>query len=84
MHFLWENAPIMRIAQRFRMAIVARAGEADAHLRLPPASLASIIGEFVTDTLALYDRALKALVAAWKHQRRPRGENASAGDRSTL
>jgi hypothetical protein len=74
----------MRIAQRFRMAIVARAGEADAHLRLPPASLASIIGEFVTDTLALCDRALKALVAAWKHQRRPRGGSGSAEDRSTL
>lgn len=84
MHFLWENAPIMRIAQRFGMAIVARASEADAHLKLPPASLASIIGEFVTDALALCDRALKALVAASKHQRRPRRQSASARDRSPL
>lgn len=70
MHFLSGNAPIMRIARRFRMSIVVRAGEADAHLELPPASLASIAGEFVTDASTLYERVLKALVAGWKHQRR--------------
>ena len=70
MHFLSENAPIMRIARRFGMHIVARAGEADAHLRLPAASLASIAGESMTDAFAVYDGALKALVAAWKHQHR--------------
>ena len=69
MHFLAENAPIMRMARRFGMHIVTRAGETDAHLELPPASLGSIAGEFVTDTLARYDRALNALVAAWKHHR---------------
>jgi GNAT superfamily N-acetyltransferase len=65
MHFLLGNAPIMRIAQRFRMDIVTGAGDADAHLELPPASLASIVGEFLTDTFALYDRALKAVGVAW-------------------
>jgi len=84
MHYLWENAPIMRIAQRFRMAIVARAGEADAHLRLPRASLVSIIGEFVTDTLARCDLMLKALVAVWNHHRRTGRQSAPTGDRSTL
>jgi GNAT superfamily N-acetyltransferase len=67
MHFLSGNAPVMRIAQRFGMDIITRAGDADAHLKLPPASPASITGEFVTDTFALCDRALKALVVAWNH-----------------
>jgi len=83
MHFLSENAPIVRIARRFHMHIVTRAGEADAHLNLPPASLTSIAGEFVMDAFALYDRALKAMVAAWT-QRRLRRRGASAGERSTL
>ena len=48
------------------MHIVAEAGEADAHLELPPASAGSIAGEFVTDRLALYDYALKSQVATWK------------------
>lgn len=66
MHCLEENAPIMRIAQKFDMDVVAAAGDADAHLGLPPASPTSITGEFVTDRFALYDYALKAHVAAWK------------------
>jgi len=35
MHFLWSNAPIMRIARRFRMNVVASAGDATAKLDLP-------------------------------------------------
>lgn len=66
MHCLRENAAIVHIAQRFGMRIVMEHGEADAHLELPPASVESIAGEFVTDHLALYDYALKAHVAAWK------------------
>ncbi len=66
MHCLQENAPIMRIARRFGMEIVTDAGDADAHLGLPPASPASITGEFVTDGFALYDHALKAHAAAWR------------------
>jgi hypothetical protein len=42
MHFLSGNAPIMRIAQRFGMDIVAGGGNADAHLELQPTSLAPI------------------------------------------
>ena len=69
MHYVSENAAIMRIARRFGMDIVARAGDAYAHLDLPPASLASIVGELVTDTFAWHNRALKSLVAAFKHRR---------------
>lgn len=60
MHCLKENAPIMRLARRFGMDIVTDLGDADAHLKLPPASPASITGEFITDKFALYDYALKA------------------------
>lgn len=70
MHFLLGNAPIMRIARRFGMDIVAGADEADAHLRLPPTSLASIAGKRVTDAFARCDRALEALVTAWTQRRR--------------
>jgi GNAT superfamily N-acetyltransferase len=66
MHCLSENAAILRIAQRAGMDIVTEAGDADAHLRLPPASPESITGEYMTDRFALYDFALKAHVAAWK------------------
>jgi hypothetical protein len=45
MLFRLENAPIMRIAQRFGMRVVARGGEARAHLKLQPASLSSIAVE---------------------------------------
>jgi GNAT superfamily N-acetyltransferase len=45
MVFRSENAPIMRIAQRFGMRVVARGGEAHAHLKLQPASLSSIAVE---------------------------------------
>jgi GNAT superfamily N-acetyltransferase len=40
MHFLWSNVPIMRIARRFRMRVVATAGDARAHLDLPSSELA--------------------------------------------
>jgi GNAT superfamily N-acetyltransferase len=73
MHCLAENAAIMHIARRSGMDIVVDTGEADAHLKLPPASPASITGEYVTNRLALYDYALKARVAAWK------GINAALG-----
>jgi RimJ/RimL family protein N-acetyltransferase len=63
MHCLTENAAIIRIAQRIDMDVVTVAGEADAHLELPDPTFASIVGELVTDRLAIYDYALKAQVA---------------------
>lgn len=75
MHCLAENEPVIRIARRFGMDIVTRAGEAHAHLELPPASLASIAGEFVTDAFARCGHALDALVAAWTVQTRAGAHN---------
>jgi GNAT superfamily N-acetyltransferase len=66
MHCLKESAPMMRIARRVGMDIVTDGRDADAHLDLPPASPASIAGEFMTDGFALYDHAIKAHAASWK------------------
>ena len=41
MHFLWGNAPIVRIARRFRMSIVGCAGDVAARLDLRPPPLGS-------------------------------------------
>ena len=38
MRFLWGNAPILRIARKFRMSLIGHAGEVDACLDLPPAT----------------------------------------------
>ena len=65
MHCLAENGPVMRMARRFGMQIVAASGDADAHLALPPASAGSITREFVDDRFALYDYAMKSQVMAW-------------------
>lgn len=66
MHCLAENAPMMRIARRAGMKVVVEAGDADARLVLPPASAASIAGEYLSERVALYDYALKANIAAWR------------------
>lgn len=66
MHCLAENAPIMRIARKFGMAVVTQFGDADAHVALPPATPASITGEYVMERFALYDHALKAQIATWQ------------------
>jgi GNAT superfamily N-acetyltransferase len=49
MHFHGDNGPIMRIARKFDMTIVAAAGEAEACLELPPASVESIAGGRLMD-----------------------------------
>jgi RimJ/RimL family protein N-acetyltransferase len=59
MHCLAENGPIMHMARKFGMEIVLDTGDADAHLELPPASAASIAGEFETNRFALFDHARK-------------------------
>jgi GNAT superfamily N-acetyltransferase len=65
MHCLADNPAIMHLARRSGMRIVVDGGEADAHLALPPATLASITGEFLTDRIALYDYSLKKHAAMW-------------------
>jgi GNAT superfamily N-acetyltransferase len=69
LHFLLGNAPMMHIAHRFGMDIVTRDAEARARLMLPPASPASIAGEWVSDGFARCDRALRAMVAAWNRRK---------------
>jgi GNAT superfamily N-acetyltransferase len=66
MHCLAENAAMMHIARRAGMDVIVDTGEAEAHLRLPPANPASIAGELVRDRLALCDFTLKANAAAWR------------------
>ena len=48
MHFLSENAPILRIARKFGMDIVARAGDTDAYLTLLPKSISQAFGAHAT------------------------------------
>src|SRR5207244_8585104 len=64
MHCLAENAAMLTIARRTGMSIVVNAGEADAHLALPPASPASVTREYFSDQLALIDYAQKAHIDA--------------------
>lgn len=58
MHFLWGNAPIMRIARKFRMSVASSAGEATARLDLLPPLSRSLpealgAGAFIPDTSTL-------------------------------
>jgi len=62
MHCLAENAPMMHIARSAGMNVVVQSGHADAHLTLPPADSASLVGEALADGIALVDFALKAQV----------------------
>ena len=64
MHCLAENAAMLAIARKLGMSIVVNAGEADAHLALPPASPVSVTREFIADQFALIDYAVKAHVDA--------------------
>jgi GNAT superfamily N-acetyltransferase len=66
-HCLSENTAMMRLAKQSGMTICTDAGEADAFLRLRPADPASVTGEFVEQRLALFDYALKAQAASWRH-----------------
>jgi GNAT superfamily N-acetyltransferase len=66
-HCLSENAAMMQLAKEAGMKICVDAGEADAFLKLPPADPASVTGEFVEQRLALFDYALKAQAASWRH-----------------
>lgn len=60
MHCLVENGAMMHLARKQGMDIVARTGEADAWLRLPPADAASRGDEVSAQRIALLDHALKS------------------------
>jgi len=66
MHCLAENAAMIRIARHAGMEVVVDAGEADAHVALPPMTPASLASEALADRVALYDYALKSNVEAWR------------------
>jgi GNAT superfamily N-acetyltransferase len=66
MHCLAENAPMIRIAQRTGMNVVIDAGDADAHLALPPSTAMSHTSEMLADRVALFDYALKTNVETWR------------------
>ncbi len=62
MHCLAENATMIHIARRANMDVVIDAGDADAHVALPPADSVSLQSEVFAERLALYDFALKSHV----------------------
>ena len=60
MHCLTENQPMMHIAGKSGMRVVAAGGgEADAHLVLPPPDAANVANELVQERVALWDIAMK-------------------------
>jgi hypothetical protein len=61
MHCLTENQPMMHIASKSGMRVVAAgSGEADAHLELSPPDAVNIAGELMQERVALWDIAMKA------------------------
>ncbi len=66
MHCLAENATMIRLARRAGMEVVVEAGDADAHVALPPATPLSVTSELLADRVALFDYALKSNVETWR------------------
>jgi RimJ/RimL family protein N-acetyltransferase len=66
MHCLAENATMIRLARRAGMDVVVQAGDADAHVALPPATPLSVTSEMLADRVALFDYALKSNVETWR------------------
>ena len=62
MHCLGENAPMIHVARGAGMDVVIDAGDADAHVALPPADSRSMQSELIAERVALYDFALKSHV----------------------
>jgi RimJ/RimL family protein N-acetyltransferase len=61
MHCLTENQPMMHIASKSGMQVVAAgSGEADAHLELSAPDAANVADELMQERVALWDIALKA------------------------
>jgi GNAT superfamily N-acetyltransferase len=60
MHCLSSNQTMMHIAKKAGMEIQRERGEADAHLRLPPANPASMLQEAIEEQVATIDYNFKA------------------------
>ncbi|MDB5796550.1 MAG: Histone acetyltransferase HPA2-like acetyltransferase [Paucimonas sp.] len=80
MHCLSSNATMMHIAKKAGMQIQRAYGEADAYLKLEPASPASIMQEAVDDQLAAFDYTFKAYLRAIGKWLRPRPGQRSGSD----
>jgi hypothetical protein len=63
MHCLAENGPVMHLARKQGMKVIAKDGEADAWLKLPRADAASRFGEVFAQRAALLDYAMKSQLA---------------------
>jgi len=66
MHCLSSNRVMMHIAKKAGMAIQRDRGEADAYLRLPPASPTTVLREAVEEQVASLDYTMKANARAAK------------------
>lgn len=71
-HCLRENAPLMRLAQRHGMQIVAEGDEADGFIALPAPDVSSHASELLAERVGRFDHALKSqalslrqVAAAW-------------------
>lgn len=60
MHCLSSNKTMMHIAKKAGMEIQREYGEADAHLRLPPANPGTMLQEAIEEQFATIDYTLKA------------------------
>jgi GNAT superfamily N-acetyltransferase len=58
-HALSENTAMLKIARNAGATVVRDGSESDAHLKLPPDTLASHVGEMVGQTAAEFDYRLK-------------------------
>lgn len=71
-HCLRENAPLMRLARRHGMHIVAEGDEADGFIALPAPDVSSLASELLAERVGRFDHALKSqalslrqVAAAW-------------------
>ncbi len=63
-HCLSENTPLMRLARRHGMQIVAEGGEADGFIALPAPDASSFVSELVAERVGRFDHALKSQTLA--------------------
>lgn len=63
-HCLRENAPLMRLARRHGLQIVAEGGEADGFIALPAPDASTHAAELVAERVGRFDHALKSQTLA--------------------
>lgn len=65
-HALTENTPMLAIAAHAGATLEREGSETEAHLRLPPANLDTVLSELVQERLAQTDYSLKAQAQAFR------------------